>query len=40
MLDELGLVHMNGRWYDPLLARFLSADPVVQVQSSQVEMEL
>lgn len=29
-LDELGLVHMNGRVYDPVLARFLSADPVIQ----------
>lgn len=30
MLDDLGLVHMNGRIYDPLLGRFLSADVVVQ----------
>ena len=30
MLDDLGLVHMNGRIYDPLLGRFLSADLVVQ----------
>jgi RHS repeat-associated protein len=30
MLDDLGLVHMNGRIYDPLLGRFLSADPIVQ----------
>jgi RHS repeat-associated protein len=30
MMDELGLVHMNGRLYDPLLGRMLSADPVVQ----------
>jgi RHS repeat-associated protein len=30
MLDDLGLVHMNGRIYDPLLGRFLSADTVVQ----------
>jgi RHS repeat-associated protein len=29
-LDELGLIHMNGRVYDPRLARFLSADPVIQ----------
>ena len=29
-LDEVGLVHMNGRVYDPLLGRFLSADPQVQ----------
>jgi RHS repeat-associated protein len=29
-LDTVGLIHMNGRVYDPLLARFLSADPYVQ----------
>lgn len=28
MLDNLGLIHMNGRVYDPLIARMLSADPV------------
>jgi RHS repeat-associated protein len=26
-LDEMGVVHMNGRIYDPLIARFMSADP-------------
>jgi RHS repeat-associated protein len=29
-LDELALVHMNGRVYEPTLGRFLSADPMVQ----------
>ena len=29
-LDEMGLIHMNGRVYDPALARFMSADPHVQ----------
>ena len=29
-LDNLDLVHMNGRVYDPVIARFLSADPIVQ----------
>ena len=29
-LDDLGLIHMNGRVYDPLLGRFLSCDPLVQ----------
>ncbi|MCW5548831.1 MAG: RHS repeat-associated core domain-containing protein [Opitutaceae bacterium] len=28
-LDDLGLIHMNGRIYDPVLGRFLSADPFV-----------
>jgi RHS repeat-associated protein len=30
MLDHLDLVHMNGRVYEPLLGRFLSADPILQ----------
>jgi RHS repeat-associated protein len=30
MLDNVGLVHANGRVYDPLLGRFLSVDPVFQ----------
>jgi RHS repeat-associated protein len=29
-LDEMALVHMNGRIYDPRIARFLSADPIIQ----------
>ena len=33
MLDDLGLVHMNGRIYDPLLGRMLSADILVQFAS-------
>lgn len=28
--DELGLINMGGRLYDPHIARFLSADPFVQ----------
>ena len=28
-LDSVGLIHMNGRVYDPALGRFLSADPFV-----------
>ena len=28
-LDDVGLIHMNGRIYDPTLGRFLSADPHV-----------
>ena len=29
-LDDIGLIHMNGRVYDPELGRFISADPFVQ----------
>ncbi len=29
-LDPVGLIHMNGRVYDPELGRFLSPDPFVQ----------
>jgi RHS repeat-associated protein len=28
-LDELGLVHLNGRIYDPIVGRMVSADPTV-----------
>jgi RHS repeat-associated protein len=28
-LEDLGLIHMNGRVYDPTLARFVSADPLI-----------
>jgi|GEM_PF-3399069 len=30
MMDEVGLIHMNGRVYDPMLSRFMQADPFVQ----------
>lgn len=33
-LDHVGLIHMNGRVYDPMLGRFLSADPNVQFPDS------
>lgn len=29
-VDEIGIIHMNGRIYDPELGRFLSADPHIQ----------
>jgi RHS repeat-associated protein len=29
-LEELALIHMNGRLYDPTIARFVSADPLIQ----------
>jgi RHS repeat-associated protein len=36
-LDNVGLVHMNGRVYDPTIGRFLSADPNIQdVTNSQM----
>jgi RHS repeat-associated protein len=30
MLDEIGLIHMNGRLYDAEIGRFLQADPIIQ----------
>lgn len=33
-LDDSGLIHMNGRIYDPELGRFLSPDPYVQTPDS------
>ncbi|MGE3667476.1 MAG: RHS repeat domain-containing protein, partial [Steroidobacteraceae bacterium] len=36
MLDSTDLIHMNGRVYDPVIARFVSADPFVsRVLNSQ-----
>ncbi|MFV1872342.1 MAG: RHS repeat-associated core domain-containing protein [Oleiphilus sp.] len=29
-ITEIGLIHMNGRIYDPNLGKFLSADPLIQ----------
>ena len=34
MLDSVGLIHMNGRDYDPDVGRFLSADPNIQFPES------
>jgi RHS repeat-associated protein len=33
MLDNIGLIHMGGRVYDPMLGRFLSADPLMGGES-------
>lgn len=33
-LDNIGLVHMNARLYDPMLGRFLSPDPMVKYPQS------
>src|SRR5690606_32519949 len=33
-ITEVGLIHMNGRVYDPVLGKFLSADPNVQFEKS------
>jgi RHS repeat-associated protein len=32
-IQEVGLIHMNGRVYDAVLARFISADPHIQAGS-------
>jgi RHS repeat-associated protein len=29
-LDDLGVVHMNGRIFDPVIARFMQGDPLIQ----------
>jgi RHS repeat-associated protein len=29
-LDDIGLIHMNGRIFDPTLGRFMQADPFIQ----------
>src|SRR5262249_42196323 len=33
-LDHISLIHMNGRVYDPTIARFVSADPTLQLPLS------
>jgi len=35
MLDNVSLIHMNGRIYDPLLGRMMSADPTIPGSSTQ-----
>ncbi|MBU6436799.1 MAG: RHS repeat-associated core domain-containing protein, partial [Betaproteobacteria bacterium] len=39
MLDTVGLVHMNGRVYDPTLGRFLSADPFIQAPAATLSYQ-
>lgn len=34
MVDDVGIIHMNGRIYDPKLARFLQADPFIQATTT------
>jgi len=34
-LDQTGLVHMNGRIYDPEIGRFIQADPMVEPNATQ-----
>ncbi|WP_191968645.1 RHS repeat-associated core domain-containing protein [Cellvibrio sp. KY-GH-1] len=34
MIDDMGIIHMNGRIYDPRLARFLQADPFIQAATN------
>ena len=29
-LDEMGIIHMNGRIFDPLMGRFMSSDPIIE----------
>ena len=33
-IQTVGLIHMNGRVYDPVIGRFLSADPIVQAPAN------
>ncbi|QHS11192.1 RHS repeat-associated core domain-containing protein [Sinimarinibacterium sp. NLF-5-8] len=33
-LDDVGLIHMNGRIYDPRTARFMSPDPIIQAAAN------
>lgn len=31
-LDDVGIVHMNGRTYDPIVGRFMQPDPLIQFE--------
>ena len=33
-LEDVGIIHMNGRVYDPDLGRFMSADPLITLSAS------
>jgi RHS repeat-associated protein len=35
MVDSVGIIHMNGRIYDPTLGRFLQADSFVAAHISK-----
>jgi RHS repeat-associated protein len=37
-LDDFALINMNGRVYDPQIARFLSPDPQLQAPGVLVEL--
>jgi len=39
MLDQLDLVHMNGRVYDPLIGKFMSGDPLVSDTKKRAELQ-
>ena len=34
MIDSIGLINMNGRWYDPTLGRMMQADAYIQAPDS------
>jgi RHS repeat-associated protein len=34
MVDDMGIIHMNGRIYDARIARFLQADPFIQASTN------
>lgn len=33
-LDDVGIVHMNGRTFDPLIGRFMQPDPFIQFENN------
>lgn len=34
MVDDMGIIHMNGRIYDARIGRFLQADPFIQAAAN------
>ena len=39
-VDEMGIIHMNGRIYDALLGRFLQADPFVRIRPRSIGIRM
>ena len=38
-VDSMGIIHTNGRIYDPKLGRFLQADPIVQAPKNSQNLK-
>ena len=39
MVNDLNLIHMGGRTYNPVLGRFMQADPFIQAGAKPAELQ-